>query len=687
MPKSMSECGRAGIPVCRPTLRVLYGEAGEVRDAAWVGIRQCGCSLCPNCMARRSVSVALEVSRYAVAHWGQEYAVASGPALALLTLTAPSRPYDTEERMTAWVRAAWDRVREGRGGLLRPDGLAGELGDGPRVVGWVAATEGTWSKKSGPHPHYHVLIALDRHLDGWDVSDLDNGDRVWARWAKAVHQLDRMAAGKWAPRDPATVDAPTGGGPRCVVQLRADEAGELCADEGAALDEPAACAPPGPSWWWRDLRCKVAGSCDGGAVVGGPGCDEGGPGCVVQPRADEAGELSPDVERGCSGAAPSSGSPWVRCATPHGTRCDRTPDAEIRALWRTAHETPTARLCWRIWRAWSSALTATAPEWAEGREPAYWSQDLTVCTSLRGLEGYLCKLGFELAQGSRKVGRAGSWTPLDLLARACDVSEREDADEVDRDEAAHRWRSWLRAFQGKHLMSWSRGTQDLRKIYEHAPKVSLRALPLALQLAGGVEVERDEEGDDVDDVADVPHWAYAELVEALVDPLTLHPTTEEADEALGRELRLAESHAHGHEDGARWCDHEAARLAGELPPVHLPAATPDEAARVLGEASEARRAAGVPELVSEAERLRGLAAACRAHARELRARLAITGDEAFTLHAVNGRLALVVEWCCWLHVENDRLGVGSRWASGDKTPARRAVQRALEGLAAGVGPF
>jgi hypothetical protein len=151
-PERQRNCG--AIPVGdRVEIRIKDG------SAYYCGLETCGnVWLCPVCSAKIHHRRAAEL-REALTTWE-----AGGHAASLVTITVP---HDLDHPLSKLVnaeRAAWKRVTAGAAWQR----LKRRLG----IAGHIIALEFTWGDENGWHPHYHVLLVHDEHLDAHGIAAL-----------------------------------------------------------------------------------------------------------------------------------------------------------------------------------------------------------------------------------------------------------------------------------------------------------------------------------------------------------------------------------------------------------------------------------------------------------------------------------------------------------------------------------
>lgn len=146
-------------------LRLTGGRAGLA------GLTSCGSVwACPRCNSRIMAVRALEVGA-GVALW-----LAQGGSMALLTVTARHHRGQRLAALWAGIAKAWRSVLDGNAGkaIRRDHGIAGI----------IKATEVTHGRRNGWHPHFHLLVFLDRPTD---LTALHS--RIFARWDRALVRL------------------------------------------------------------------------------------------------------------------------------------------------------------------------------------------------------------------------------------------------------------------------------------------------------------------------------------------------------------------------------------------------------------------------------------------------------------------------------------------------------------------
>jgi len=151
-----------------------------------------------------------------------------------------------------------------------------------------------------------------------------------------------------------------------------------------------------------------------------------------------------------------------------------------------------------IRQGWARAVKASAPH-GDARAVNLASLDVSFVSSLRGLAGYLAKIGFEVAGGpgglaGGKEAKGSSLTPFQLLQLARD----KDGTPEGR-EALELWREWVDEMSGAHLVTWSRGALDVRQRYADAPEVEFSLDP-------------SKEATRKIDLGSCPVWLYLALV-------------------------------------------------------------------------------------------------------------------------------------------------------------------------------
>jgi hypothetical protein len=142
---------------------VPVGDRVEIRIkdgcAYYCGLETCGnVWLCPVCSAKIHHRRAAEL-RDALTTWE-----AQGHAASLVTITVPHDLTDPLARLLNAERDAWKHVTQGAAWqrLKRRFGIAGH----------IIALEFTWGDENGWHPHNHVLVVHDKHLDATAIAAL-----------------------------------------------------------------------------------------------------------------------------------------------------------------------------------------------------------------------------------------------------------------------------------------------------------------------------------------------------------------------------------------------------------------------------------------------------------------------------------------------------------------------------------
>jgi hypothetical protein len=142
---------------------VPVGDRVEIRikdgSAYYCGLETCGnVWLCPVCSAKIHHRRAAEL-RDALTTWQ-----ASGHAATLVTITVPHDLDDSLAKLVDAERGAWKNVTAGAAWqrLKRRHGIAGH----------IIALEFTRGDENGWHPHYHVLLVHDQHLDAVAIAQL-----------------------------------------------------------------------------------------------------------------------------------------------------------------------------------------------------------------------------------------------------------------------------------------------------------------------------------------------------------------------------------------------------------------------------------------------------------------------------------------------------------------------------------
>jgi hypothetical protein len=142
---------------------VPVGDRVEIRikdgSAYYCGLETCGnVWLCPVCSAKIHHRRAAEL-REALTTWDSQ-----GHAASLVTITVPHDLHDPLSKLVDAERAAWKHITAGAAWqrLKRRIGIAGH----------IIALEFTWGDENGWHPHYHVLLVHDQHLDAAAIAQL-----------------------------------------------------------------------------------------------------------------------------------------------------------------------------------------------------------------------------------------------------------------------------------------------------------------------------------------------------------------------------------------------------------------------------------------------------------------------------------------------------------------------------------
>ncbi len=135
---------------------VSVGSEVEIRikdgSAYYCGVETCGnVWLCPVCSPKIHHRRATEL-RAALEVWES-----AGHAASLVTITVPHDLGDPLSRLVNAERAAWKKVTAGAAWQR----LKRRLG----IEGHIMALEFTWGDGHGWHPHYHVLLVHNEHLD------------------------------------------------------------------------------------------------------------------------------------------------------------------------------------------------------------------------------------------------------------------------------------------------------------------------------------------------------------------------------------------------------------------------------------------------------------------------------------------------------------------------------------------
>lgn len=230
-----------------------------------------------------------------------------------------------------------------------------------------------------------------------------------------------------------------------------------------------------------------------------------------------------------------------------------------------------------IRQGWARAVRSAAPH-GDQRAVNLASLDVSFVSSLRGLAGYLAKIGFEVAGGpggvgGGKIAEGSSATPFQLLQLA-----RDRAGTPEGREAWALWREWVDEMSGAHLVTWSRGALDVRQRYADAPevefsldpskeatrKIDLGACPpwlfLALVRLGEVEGPKGAAP------AELALLHYAETGRALyvaqglaaADSLAIHELAHDYAEANGLDYGEAKDHVAEQRAGKllKWLDRQ-----------------------------------------------------------------------------------------------------------------------------------
>jgi hypothetical protein len=147
----------------------------------------CGLTwLCPVCASKIAARRAEEVEQALTAH------LAGGGGAEFLTLTLPHTAGDRLAHTRQLAADGWKKVQQGRGWKA--------LKTNAGIVGTVRALEVTQGA-NGWHPHLHVLLFTQRHLDRDERQQAD--DALFASWRRAV-----VAQGHAAPQSQCTTLEP-----------------------------------------------------------------------------------------------------------------------------------------------------------------------------------------------------------------------------------------------------------------------------------------------------------------------------------------------------------------------------------------------------------------------------------------------------------------------------------------------
>lgn len=146
-----------------PKQDVKIWKAKEHNSAFFSGINCCSrVWVCPVCSAKISERRRHELSEAII------QAKAMGLHVKLLTLTVPHGLGDDLQQITDQLLKAWSKTTSGR--------VASNLRDLLGLVGTIRASEVTYGK-NGFHPHFHVLLFLDKD---WSDSSVKNAfTPVW----------------------------------------------------------------------------------------------------------------------------------------------------------------------------------------------------------------------------------------------------------------------------------------------------------------------------------------------------------------------------------------------------------------------------------------------------------------------------------------------------------------------------
>lgn len=150
-------------------------DCGKVRGAVqldnhggtWhaTGFETCAIhAMCPHCSIaprlRRRVEIALAVQRW----------MAAGGTVAMITYALPHGPLDPLKVTFERLRQSWQRALDTQPGRRWRRNI--------RLRHLVKATEVTFHRDRGRHPHMHVLLFLDVDID--EFCDPEYGQRIWA---------------------------------------------------------------------------------------------------------------------------------------------------------------------------------------------------------------------------------------------------------------------------------------------------------------------------------------------------------------------------------------------------------------------------------------------------------------------------------------------------------------------------
>ena len=175
-------CSRRGlsrdVTVDLVSYRSKDGRSG--RKAKYGGLWRCGVvNECVFCGRRKAMETVMQISKAAVNH------LEAGKPLLFLTLTIPHMKHDSPEDLVGLLKAAWTAINGGRRTWLSDS-----------VSWWIRALELTFGSR-GPHPHIHVMVALDEHWPGLVRHADGSPDFVSQRLLPQVERHPDLSVAEW----------------------------------------------------------------------------------------------------------------------------------------------------------------------------------------------------------------------------------------------------------------------------------------------------------------------------------------------------------------------------------------------------------------------------------------------------------------------------------------------------------
>lgn len=135
---------------------------------------------CPVCAAVIRQRRALEIERICLEH------LAAARSIGFLTLTFPHRQGEPLGDLLPLLTRCWDRLCQRRGYRAATAALS--------LLGFIRATEVTYGRWNGWHPHLHNLLMFDQAVSDDDLAALR--DLISEAWADVVQKQGRKRPGE-----------------------------------------------------------------------------------------------------------------------------------------------------------------------------------------------------------------------------------------------------------------------------------------------------------------------------------------------------------------------------------------------------------------------------------------------------------------------------------------------------------